>query len=174
VQGHSPVTAGLEVSAIGVACAVAAPVSGRLVARIGPRGPLLAGLLIACGATFALLRLGRDTGIGAIWWNFALLGLGVGLCLTPMTAIAISAVDSARAGTASATLNALRQVGQVFGVAVLGALVDARLPAGAADGRLDPPHRLLFVAGLHDALWVSALALLATAALAAALLFYRQ
>jgi hypothetical protein len=50
---------------------------------------------------------------------------------------------------ASAVLNSFRQIGQVFGVAVLGAVVYARL---------------LFVAGLHDALLLSGVALIVTAA----------
>jgi DHA2 family methylenomycin A resistance protein-like MFS transporter len=169
VQGHSAVVAGLDVAAIGVAYAVAATASGRLVGRIGERAPLVVGLIISGGATLGLLRLGPDTGIGAIWWNFVLLGGGIGLCGTPMSTIAMSAVEVSRAGMASAVLNALRQVGQVFGVAVLGALVYADLPTGGA-GRLDASQGSLFVEGLHHALWVSGLALLGAAALTAALL----
>ena len=82
----------------------------------------------------------------------------------------LSAVDASRAGVASAVVNALRQVGQAFGVAVLGALVYARLPGDATAGRLDRAHASPFVDGLCDALWVSGLALLAGAALAALLL----
>jgi DHA2 family methylenomycin A resistance protein-like MFS transporter len=82
----------------------------------------------------------------------------------------MSAVDASHAGMASAVINALRQVGQVFGVAVLGALVYAHLPRDATAGRLDAAHASPFVDGLHDALWVSGLALLAGAVLAALLL----
>jgi len=166
VQGHSPVAAGLDVSAIGIA--FAASQSGRLVSCFGPRRPMLAGLVIAGVATLGLLRLGPNTGIDAIWWNFAVLGGGIGMCLTPMTAVAISAVDASRAGMVSAVHNSLRQLGQVFGVALLGALVYARLP-GAAGPRLDRAQGALFVGGLHNALWVCGLALLAAAALAAVL-----
>lgn len=67
--------------------------------------------------------------------------------------------------------NSLRQVGQVFGVAVLGALVYARLPPTASAGPpLPRPQAELFVDGLHSAIWLSGLALLATAALGAVLL----
>jgi MFS transporter, DHA2 family, methylenomycin A resistance protein len=174
VQGHSPIVAGLDLSAIGVAFAIAAPLSGRVVGRTGPVAPMLAGLVIAGGATLALLRLGPHTGIGAIWWDFALAGGGTGLCLTPMTQIAVSAVGSARAGMASAVHNALRQVGQVFGVAVLGLLAYAHLPDGSGAGRrFGPARQSLFIEGLHSAMWVSGLALLAAAALAA-LLFSRR
>ena len=173
VQGHSPIMAGLDVSAIGVAFALASPLSGRMVGRVGSLAPMLAGLILAGEATLGLLRLGPQTPITAIWWNFALLGAGIGTCLTPMTQTALSAVDASRAGMASAVHNALRQVGQVFGVAVLGLLVYAHLPAGSAGGRLDATHGALFVDGLHTALWVSGLALLAAAPLVA-LLFSRQ
>jgi len=162
VQGSSPVAAGLAVGVIGIAYAVAATWSGRLVGRFGERWPLLTGLIISGLAVLALLRLGPATGMGAIWWNFALLGAGIGLCGTPMSTLALSAVDVNRAGMAAAVLNAARQIGQAFGVAVLGALVYGHLP-GRADLPLDGAQRLLFVAGLHAALLVSGVALIAAA-----------
>ncbi len=169
VQGQSPVAAGVDVCAIGIAYALAAAMGGRLVGAIGERIPLLAGLVVSGLATFGLLRLEPGTGIGAIWWNFAILGAGIGLCGTPMTTLAMSVVDVSRAGMASAVLNAARQIGQVFGVAVLGALVYAQLPGGSAGARLEPVSRPLFVDGLHHALVVAGLALLGAAAATAAL-----
>jgi DHA2 family methylenomycin A resistance protein-like MFS transporter len=174
-QHRSAVTAGLDVSAIGVAFALAASLSGRLVARFGARLPMLTGLVIAGAATLGLLRLGLDTSIGAIWWDFALLGAGIGMSLTPMTVTAMSAAGTAHAGMVSALHNALRQVGQVFGVAVLGVLVYARLPAAASAGPpLPPAQARLFISGLHDAIWLSGLALLAAAAVGTAVLARRR
>lgn len=174
VQGHSPVATGLDLSAIGVAFAIGAPISGRLVGRVGPLKPMLAGLVLGGIGSFGLLRLEPQTGIGAIWWNFALVGGGAGICLTPMTQVAVSAVGASRAGMASAIHNALRQVGQIFGVAVFGAFVFARLPQGGEPGSLlDSTQAYLFVAGLHHALWVSGVTLVATAMLVA-LLFSRE
>jgi MFS transporter, DHA2 family, methylenomycin A resistance protein len=155
VQGRSPLAAGLDVAPIGVAVALAALAAGRLVGRFGARWPLVAGLAVCGAAMLGLLRLGPDTGAGAIWWNLALAGAGIGLCGTATTAIAMAAVGVDRAGMASAVVNAMRQAGQVFGVAVLGALVYAR------------PQ---FVPGLHDALLLAGVALLAAAGLAYRLL----
>ena len=170
VQGHSATDAGLDVAALGVAYAVAAALSGRLVGRIGERWPLRLGLLIAGASMLALTRLAPASQPGAIWWNLALLGFGIGLCGTPTSTIAMSVVDADHAGMASGTVNAVRQVGQVFGVAILGALVYGSLPErGGAGTRLDPAGQRLFVAGLHHALWLSGLSLLATAALSVAL-----
>jgi DHA2 family methylenomycin A resistance protein-like MFS transporter len=161
VRGLSPVGAGLQVSVLGVSFAITAPLSGRLVGRVGPRWPMLAGLVAAGAAMLGLLRLGTRTGAGEIWWDFAVAGAGVGLCLTPMTQVAVSAVGADRAGMASAVHNALLQFGQVLGVAVLGAIIDARAAAGGPRG---------FVTGLHAAMWVSGAALFGAAALTAVLL----
>ena len=168
-QGHPALEAGLDVCPIGILFALGGSASGRLVSRFGPRWPMITGLAVAGGATLGLLRLRLGTGIGAIWWDFALLGAGIGLSLTPMTAVAMSATGTSRAGMVSAVHNSLRQAGQVFGVAVLGALVYARLPGGTAGAPLGRAQGVLFVAGLHHAIWVAGLALLGAAALAAAL-----
>jgi DHA2 family methylenomycin A resistance protein-like MFS transporter len=115
-----------------------------------------------------LLRLAPGTPITAIWWNFALVGAGVGLCLTPMTSIALSAVAPARAGMASAVHNALRQLGQVLGVAVLGAVLYANLPTGTLAGsRLPHQQGIAFAHGLHNAMWISGFSLLGAALLTA-------
>jgi DHA2 family methylenomycin A resistance protein-like MFS transporter len=164
VQGRSPVAAGLAVSPVGVSYALAAAWSGRLAGRFSERWPLLIGLVTGGLAMLALRGLGPGTGLRAVWWAFALLGGGAGLCGTPMTTLALSAADVSRAGMASALLNAFRQLGQVFGVAVLGALVYSRMPGGAASARLDAAGGRLFVAGLHDALLLSGVALIVTAA----------
>jgi len=157
VRRDSPVAAGLQVAVLGVAFAVTAPLSGRLTGRVGARWPMVAGLVAAGAAMFGLLRLGPDTGAGSTWWDFALAGAGVGLCMTPMTQVAVSAVPASRAGMASSVHNALRQFGQVLGVAVLGAIVYAHGPQG-------------FITGLHTAMWVSGTALLGAAVLAVGLL----
>jgi DHA2 family methylenomycin A resistance protein-like MFS transporter len=170
VQGRSAIDTGIDVSVIGVAYACGAALSGRLVGRFGPRVPMIAGLALSGVGMLALLRLGIDTGMGAIWWDFAVVGIGVGGSLTPMVSIAIAAVDKSRTGMASAVHNAMRQLGQVLGVAVLGALIYAELPRGSGVGVLTPAQAALFVAGLHHALWLSGLALLAATALAAVML----
>ncbi|MCX4096097.1 MFS transporter [Nocardia sp. alder85J] len=159
LQGHSAIRAGFDVCAIGIAFAVAAPISGRLVGRFGARPPMVAGLLLGGGAVLGLLGLQRDTGLGAIWWVLALGGFGIGLSLTPMTATAVAAVLPHRTGMASAVHNGLRQVGQVLGVAVLGALA-----YGSSGLNID---------GLHHAFAVAGISMLVTALIAAAALHRR-
>jgi DHA2 family methylenomycin A resistance protein-like MFS transporter len=171
VQGRSALGAGLAVLPVGLGFFVGAPLSGRLVGRLGPRVPMVLGLVLCAAGMIGLLRLRAGTSIGAVWWDLAAVGLGGGLSLTPMTAVAMAAVRAERAGMASAVHNSMRQVGQALGVAVLGSLVYAGVSAGrAGGGRLHSASAAAFVDGLHRAVFVSGVSLLVAALLAVALI----
>lgn len=161
VQGESPGRTGLSLLPFGASVAMCAPVAGRLTARMGPRVPILAGLSLACAATVLLrVRLDVDLGAGGLWWNFALLGAGVGLSLPPMTVTAVTAVDLTRTGMASAVHNASRQLGQTLGVAVIGAIVLAHAGDSADAGRrLRGADAVAWTGGLHTGLAVCAVLL---------------
>jgi len=171
VQHRSALVTGLCVLPIGLGFFCGAPASGRLTARLGARPPMIGGLVLCGAATLGLLRLTPHSSIGAAWWDLLLVGLGAGLCLTPMTTTAVAAVDHERAGMASAVHNSMRQFGQALGVAVLGALVYADIPGGQVAGvRLGREQGGAFVSGLHLALLVAGACLLLVAALAALLI----
>jgi DHA2 family methylenomycin A resistance protein-like MFS transporter len=171
VQGRSALGAGLAVLPVGLGFFVGAPLSGRLVGRLGPRLPMVLGLVLCGAGMFALLRLEPESSIGSVWWELAAVGLGGGLSLTPMTATAMAAVRAERAGMASAIHNSMRQVGQALGVAVLGSLVYAGVRGGqAGGGRLHGAAAASFIDGLHRAVSVSGGCLLVAAALAVALI----
>jgi DHA2 family methylenomycin A resistance protein-like MFS transporter len=171
VQGRSALGAGLAVLPIGLGFFVGAQLSGRIVGRLGPRLPMVLGLGLCGVAMIGLLRLSPGSSIGAVWWDLAAVGFGGGLCLTPMTATAMAAVRSQRAGMASAVHNSMRQVGQALGVAVLGSLVYAGVAGGqGGGGRLRGDQAAAFVDGLHHAVLVSGGCLLAAALLAGALI----
>src|ERR1035438_3812413 len=67
--------------------------------------------------------------------TLALAGYGFGSSVVPMTSVALSEVPPQRSGMAASATNTSRELGAVFGVAVLGALVNAHLTAGLT-GRL--------------------------------------
>ena len=104
---------------------------------------------MAFAAVVSLMRLQPGTPVAQFWWAFALLGVGTGLALPPMTVTAISAVRSEDAGMASAIHNATRQLGQTFGVAVLGTIILARAGTDAKSGDLTETVARAWVAGLH-------------------------
>jgi EmrB/QacA subfamily drug resistance transporter len=123
VQGYSALGMGIRGLAITIAIIVTAPLAGRLAGRIGSRLPMAAGLALNGVGLLLLTRITPTTSYSLLWWKLTLLGVGMGLVMTPMTAAVMSAVPRARAGMASAMSNASREVGGVFGIALLGAIV---------------------------------------------------
>ncbi|WP_410098592.1 MFS transporter [Streptomyces sp. STR69] len=99
---------------------------GRLMHRVAPRVLITGGLLVISGALFSLTGVDAGTSFGSIAWRLALLGLGIGTVLTPMTATAVASVPYQQAGMAAAGNNAFRQVGGALGPAVLGALLTTK------------------------------------------------
>jgi DHA2 family methylenomycin A resistance protein-like MFS transporter len=161
VQGRGALETGLVLLPQGVLIAAAAPVAGRLVARTGVRPPMLVGMALCTAALLGLVSLEPATSAVHAGVVLGLLGIGTGLALPPMTATALAAVRARDAGMASALHNAARQLGQTFGVAVLGAIVVAHAERGA------------FVEGLHLALVTAAVAV-AAAGVAIAVLVPRE
>jgi hypothetical protein len=56
-----------------------------------------------------------------------MMGIGMGITMTPMTAAVMNAVGPQRAGMGSAMTNTSREVGGVFGIALLGTLLTTKL-----------------------------------------------
>jgi EmrB/QacA subfamily drug resistance transporter len=152
VQGYSALGMGVRALPLTSAVIVTAPLAGRLAARVGSRLPMTAGLLMNGAGLLLLERITPTMSYAMLWWNLVLLGVGMGLVATPMTAAVMSAVPRARAGMASATTNASREIGGVLGVALLGALVShwftVQLAAGMSAFALpaDAKSRLLALA----------------------------
>jgi hypothetical protein len=74
----------------------------------------------------------RNAEIAPLAGALALVGAGFGLVLVTMTAAVLALVPPERSGMAASTVNTSRELGGVFGVAVLGAIVDAQLTTNLA------------------------------------------
>lgn len=123
IQNYSALGMGLRALPLTIAIVVTAPLAGGLAGRIGSRIPMTVGLVLNGAGMLLLTRISPDMSYWDLWWNLLLLGIGTGLTSTPMTAAVMNAVPRARAGMASATTNASREIGGLLGVALLGALV---------------------------------------------------
>ena len=145
ILGFSPLEAGVRFLPSTLVIIVAGPIAGRLADRVGPRLPMVAGLLIVAVSLAWQSRIEVDTSYSFLVGAFVLMGLGMGLVMSPMSMAAMNAVDRTKAGVASGTLSMFRMVGGTFGVAALGALVAVvgrhdleqslpQVPAEARDG----------------------------------------
>ncbi|MHB8347973.1 MAG: MFS transporter [Acidiferrobacterales bacterium] len=105
--------------------------SGPWSHRFGTRRLMVWGMtLIGTGiGVLSGTHAGRPLWLAEI--GLLLTGVGMALNTGPVLAVAVAAVDSSRAGTASALANTARMVGATFGVAVLGAVYDT-VGAGAS------------------------------------------
>ncbi|MHB8659231.1 MAG: MFS transporter [Solirubrobacteraceae bacterium] len=122
---YSPLQAGVRFLPSTLVIIVMGPLAGRLTDRIGPRPLITLGLGLVATALFIQSRLTVHTGYGLLLPGFVLMGMGMGLVMSPMSTAAMNAVDRTKAGVASGMLSMSRMVGGTFGVAVMGALVTA-------------------------------------------------
>ncbi|RDB48392.1 MFS transporter [Tsukamurella tyrosinosolvens] len=123
----SAVQTGLMFLPMALSVLVASPVSGRLVARFGPRPSLLGAGLLMTGAALALTTVDADTPLPELGIVFAVFGVGFGLVNAPITNSAVSGMPLDRAGAAAAVASTSRQLGVSLGVALSGLIAGAGL-----------------------------------------------
>ena len=133
--GYSATEAGAALIPESAVFLVVSPFAGALVARLGTRWLMAAGILVTA-AGFAWLSVVEpgDTYVRAILPGALLWGLGVGLAVAPLTAGVLAAVDDRDLGEASAVNDAASRIGGV----VLVALVPVLLGAGGAPDLAQP------------------------------------
>jgi EmrB/QacA subfamily drug resistance transporter len=122
VLGYSPLEAGVRFLPSTLVIIVVAPVAGRLSDRVGPRPLMAAGLGFAALALWMQSGVTPETTYGDLLLSFSIMGLGMGLTMSPMSTAAMNAVSPDKAGAASGILSMFRMVGGTFGVAAIGAL----------------------------------------------------
>ncbi|PKW17282.1 MFS transporter [Saccharopolyspora spinosa] len=136
--GNSPARTGLLLLPMSVPLVLLAPVAGWMVARFGPRVPMLCGaVIVAAGSGFWGLA-SPDGGYAEVAPVLVACGVGAGLLTTSVVAAAVGALGPQRSGLASGVNNTMRQTGTALGVAVFGAVAGS--PSAPAD----------FTAGLHQ------------------------
>ena len=128
VAGYSAYRTAAVFVPMAIAMIAASALTGRWVARAGPRLPTLLGCLAAgvgMLATDAALH-GHVSSI-ALALALALAGLGFGVAVVPVTSVALAVVPAEHSGMAAGATTTSRELGAVVGVAVLGSLVNGHL-----------------------------------------------
>jgi EmrB/QacA subfamily drug resistance transporter len=112
---------------------VASALTGPWVARMGPRIPMVVGCALAgAGILLTGAVLGPHVSSLTLFWVLPIAGIGIGIVLVPATSVPLTVVPPERSGMAASATNTSREMGAVFGVAVLGAVVNAKLTGGLA------------------------------------------
>jgi MFS family permease len=148
VQGYSPFGSGLRILPWTAMPIFVAPIAGALSDRIGGRRIIATGLALqAVGLGWIAAVSTPTTPYAELVAPFVVSGIGMALFFAPVANVVLSSVRPEEEGQASGANNAIRELGGVFGVAVL-ASVFARY-GGYGTGES-------FVAGLTPAIWVGA------------------
>jgi EmrB/QacA subfamily drug resistance transporter len=161
VQGYSPLASGLRVLPWTIMPLFIAPPAGALSDRIGGRPLMVLGLALqAIGLGWIASVSSANVAYSELVIPFILAGTGMALFFAPVANVVLSAVRPEEEGQASGANNAIRELGGVFGVAVLASIFSHQGGYASGDD---------FVNGLVPALWVGAIVVGAGAVAALAL-----
>ncbi|WP_175954942.1 MFS transporter [Burkholderia sp. BCC0405] len=133
-RGESALQAGLAFLPLTGGFLLSNLASGRVVARHGPRAPMLAGALVAALGYGSLHFIDASTPLALLLVPFLLIPTGMGFAVPAMTTAVLASVAPERAGIASAVLNTARQAGGAMGVAAFGALAGGGGARQVVDG----------------------------------------
>jgi len=123
LRGWSALATGLALLPEGIFVALSSALSGRAMGRVGPRLPMLSGLVLGGAGLTGLVIAGSGTSYPLLVLPLVATGFGMAFTMPAATTAIIGAAPAERAGIASGVLNASRQAGGAIGVALLGALV---------------------------------------------------
>ncbi|HEY0972607.1 MAG TPA: MFS transporter [Gemmatimonadales bacterium] len=161
IQGRGLDTqqAGLVLTAQPVVMAVVAPVSGTLSDRVGARLPATIGMIVLAIGLALLAELSVSASLGAIAGALAVVGLGIGIFVSPNNSALMGAAPRHRQGIASGVLATARNVGMVLGVGLAGAVFTTVIAhaVGVTPG-------VALAEGVRASLWVMAAVSVAGAA----------
>lgn len=143
-RGYSPLAAGLAFLPMTIVMFAMIRVVPRLSGRIGSERLLVGGLALDLAGMAWLSRLGEGTPyFPGIAVPLVLMGVGIGLALTPLTAAGIAGVAPDDAGAASGLVNTAHQLGGALGLSILVTVfasasrsVAEQPPAGVSPGGL--------------------------------------
>jgi EmrB/QacA subfamily drug resistance transporter len=137
--GYGTLAAGIRTVPFAVVLMIVANLTPRIVGRVGPRLPIVAGLVVVAGSQLLRIASTPTSGYGIIFASQVVFAFGMGLLIAPATASIMGSVPPTRAGMGSAINDTTRQVGGALGVAVMGSVA-------AAGFRSDLVHRVPHVA----------------------------
>ena len=120
VQGYSPLGSGLRILPWTAMPMIVAPIAGALSDRIPAHRIIGTGLALqAVGLAWIAAVSTPTTPYIDLVAPFALSGIGMGLFFAPIANLILSSVRGEEEGQASGANNAVRELGGVFGVAIL-------------------------------------------------------
>jgi MFS transporter, DHA2 family, multidrug resistance protein len=173
VLGYSALETGVRLLPMAAVQMVVAPLSAKVVERLGSKVVVATGLTVAATGLLVISRLSAAASYGDVLVGLLVLAAGLAMVMPPATESIMGSLPRAKAGVGSAVNDTTREVGAALGVAVLGSVMSSTyrprvreaisgfpVPDGVADAVTDQigaavaaagevggePGRLLFAA----------------------------
>lgn len=122
-QGLSPLAAGIRILPWTAMPMFVAPIAGALSDRVGGQRLMALGLILqSAGLAWIATVTSRTVPYADLVGGFALSGAGMALFFAPVANVVLGSVRESEQGKASGATNAIRELGGVFGVAVLASI----------------------------------------------------
>jgi EmrB/QacA subfamily drug resistance transporter len=148
IQGYSPLGSGVRILPWTIMPLFVAPVAGALSDRIGGHRLMGVGLILQASGLASIAAISTPA---TPYWQlvapFAVSGIGMAMFWAPVANVVLSAVKPEEQGQASGANNAIRELGGVFGVAVLASVFSSYGGYRTTD---------TFVNGMNAAVWIGA------------------
>lgn len=119
VLDHGPVAAGVLVLPITAPMVFISPFCGPLIARVGPRVLMTAGMVCGAVGLALLTQIDADSSYGALLPGYLLFGIALGLVYAPMSTAAMLAMPREKAGIAAGVLAMVRVTAGALALAVV-------------------------------------------------------
>lgn len=143
VLGYSALDTGVRLLPMAVTMMITAPLSPKLVHRVGTKVTVVLGLSLVTFSLLADALLQVDSSYAQIAWRLVVMAVGMGLTMAPATESIMGSLPLAKAGVGSAVNDTTRQVGGALGVAVIGSVASSIYSAKVSDffaGTPAPPQ----------------------------------
>lgn len=142
IRGYTVMMTGFAILPIMIMVGLSSYLAGKIVSVIGPKWPMVLGLLLSAIGFLGMLTVGTHE---PPYWELILplmmMGFGVAFTMPAATIAIIRSVDSSRTGIASAAFNTSRQLGSLIGVAIFGTIIASTQN---------------FIFGMHTTLFIAA------------------
>lgn len=127
ILGYSAIKTGQVLLPMALTIMVMAPAAGKLSDKLGAKYIVFSGMIFMAIGGFLLAHFRLDTVTSDLIFPFIVMGLGMGVALSPLTTITLYDVPDEEIGGASGVFSTTRQIGSVMGIALLGALLQTTM-----------------------------------------------
>jgi MFS transporter, DHA2 family, multidrug resistance protein len=139
VLGYTALEAGVRLLPMAAVQMVVAPLSAKLVERVGSKAVVAAGLTVAAVGLVMASRLTAGASYAEVLWSLVVLAAGLALIMPPATESIMGSLPPAKAGVGSAVNDTTREVGAALGVAVLGSVMSSTYRPRVSDAIAGAP-----------------------------------